>query len=189
MNKKIIGIFFLLLFFLQLISSLELGLSPAYLDLEGKAEEKVCQNVSVYADRDINVTIKDKWTKIDGSRKIKDYNLSREDINIKVISPERIPISAGEKRKIEVCFSGKNAGNFYGAILFESDRGYANIGSWVNLKITKSQKNNIISLTGEVIGEVKGNNLLFIGLFSIVIEGFVLFLLVRKIRKKRPKMI
>jgi len=189
MNKNFVLTLFLLIILLYSAYSLEIGINPAYLNLEDKAEEEICQNVSIYADRDINVTIKDKWTEIERSRKIKDYNLSSENFGLNVVSLEKVFIFANETKEIEICFSGENAGNFYGAVLFESEKGYASIGSWVNLKVTEEEKKNIISLTGKAIENVNGDNLLLIGLSIIAIEGVVLFFLIRRIRKKRPKTI
>jgi hypothetical protein len=182
MNKNLVLTLFLLIILLYSAYSLEMGINPAYLSLEGKTEEKVCQNISVYADRDINMTIKDRWTNIDGSRKIKDYNLSSEELGLEVASIEKLPISANETKEIVVCFSGENAGNFYGAVLFESDNGYASIGSWINLKITGSQKNNLLPLAGAAIGANK-NNFLLIGLLCLIPEIIMIFFLIRRKRK------
>jgi len=184
MNKNFILALFLLIILLYSAYSLEMGINPAYLNLESKAEKTVCQNVSLYADREINITIKNKWTKIDESRKITDYNLSSKDLSLKVVSMEKVFISANETKEIGVCFSGKNVGNFYGAVLFESEGGYASIGSWINLKITETQKNNFLSVTGAVIGANK-KSFLLIGLLSLILEIIVVFFLTKKIKNSK----
>lgn len=185
MNKNFILIF-LLITLLYSAYSLEIGINPAYLNLEDKTGEEVCQNISVYADRDINITIENKWTKIEESRKIKDYNLSSKDFNLQIVSPEKASISANETKEIEICFSGKNAGNFYGAVLFESENGYVSIGSWINLKITESPKNNLLLLTGAVIGTNK-KSFLLIGLLSLIPEIIVIFFLIKYLESQNKK--
>lgn len=160
-----------------------MGLSPAYLNLEAKTGEQICENISVYADKSIDIIIKDKWTGVEKSKNLKEYNLSKEDFNIKIVSPERISISADEKKNAEICFSGERAGNFYGAILFESD-GYASIGSWVNLNITKNQENNFNSFTGSVIKDISKKGYLILGV-GLILEAVVLFFLIKKIKLKR----
>lgn len=186
MNKKIIWAIFLFLFFLQLVSPLEMGLSPAYLNLEEKIGEQICKNISVYADKPVDIIIRDRWTGVEKSKNLREYNLSREDFNIKIVSSEKISISADEKKSTEICFSGENAGNFYGAILFESENGYASVGSWVNLNITKNQENNFNSFTGSVIKDISKKNYLIFGI-GLILETVVLFFLIKKARTKSKK--
>lgn len=186
MSKKIIWAFFLFLSFLQLISSLELGLSPVYLNLETKTGEQVCKNITIYADKNINITIRDRWTGVEKSRNLRDYNLSREDVNIKVIFPERVSVSANKKKEVEICFNGEKAGIFYGAVLFESEKGYASVGSWINLIITENQKNNFNSFTGSIIKNISEKNYLILG-SGLILEIAVLLFFMRKTRIKSKK--
>ncbi len=181
MNKRIVFIFILFLFFLQLISSLELGLSPAYLNLETKVGEQVCQNTTIYADKSIDITIKDRWTEVEKSRNLRDYNLSREDMNIKSVFPGKISVSANKKKEVEVCFLPEKAGRFYGAVLFESENGYASVGSWIELNVT--EKKGIISLTGKMIGT--GENMSYILTGINFVLGIVLLFLLLRLKKKR----
>lgn len=183
MNKKVIWILFFPLFLLQLISSLELGISPAHLNFEVKAGMQACQNMTVYADKSINIAIKDRWTGIEKSKNLKEYNLSSEDVDIKTVFPARISVSANKEKNIEVCFLPEKAGKFYGAILFESEAGYASVGSWIELNA--AENGNVIPITGNVLGGIKVVNLLFIELFSTVIEILVLFILIKKINLQK----
>ncbi len=183
MNKKIVWTLLLPLFFLQLISSLELRLSPAYLNLETKAGEQACQDMTIYSDKSTDITIKDQWTGIERSRNLEDYNLTSGDMDIIPVFPGKISVSADKEKNIEVCFLPEEAGKFYGAVLFESD-GYASIGSWIELDATRGQE-KFIPLTGEIIGIGKGSNLLFIGLFSIMLEGLILFILAKKVNPQK----
>lgn len=176
--KRIVLLFLLIIFLMQLISSLGIGISPAYINLEAKIGEKICNEVTVYSDRSINITIESRWTDND-SRNLRNYNLRKENLKIELISPEKIFVSSREN--IEICFIGGREGNFYGAILFDSENGYASVGSWINLKITKRESS---VLTGNLIKNILPNNFLALGIATLFFEGIVLFYLVKKLNKK-----
>ncbi|OGJ13293.1 hypothetical protein A3K82_01925 [Candidatus Pacearchaeota archaeon RBG_19FT_COMBO_34_9] len=170
---------------MQLICSLELGISPAYLNLETRTGKEICENMTIYSDRNIDIIIKDRWTEAGKSRELKDYNLSAEDMGIKIIFPERIHVSANKKENIKICFSGEKEGIFYGAVLFDSEGGYATIGSWISLNVTEGEKKNFISLTGMTIGAKKSISYIMSGLSVALL--IVLIVLLLKLKNKRKK--
>lgn len=188
MKKRLICFFMLVIFLFSFVSSLELGLSPAYSNLNGKTNEKICQNFTINSDRKINVIIESKW--FDGkmqSKNLKDYNLSAEKVGISLFGNEKIFVN--KTTKTEICFSSSKNGNYYGIILFSSENGYATIGSWIKLEIKNNQTAlNKLSLTGNVIKNtfLKPDNLILA--FSILItllSLIVLFFLLKKLKIKR----
>ena len=184
MNKNLILFFAIIICTSQLISSLEIGVNPAYINLETRIGEKICRNITIYANKEISIIIRDKWTDIKGSRNIRDYNLSSDDIEIKVTSQNKV-LASSDKKAVWICFSGKEKGDFYGAVLFESENWSLTAGSWVNLNITYSKKDNSNLLTGAGIRIINGNNFLIPELIILSSEVIILFFLIRKMRAKR----
>ncbi len=164
MKKIFICSFILTIFLFSFVSSLKLGISPAYMDLSGEINEKICKNVSINSDREINVTIEDKWfygqTQ---SRNLKDYNLSAEGIGIKFFGDEKVSINQTDR--LEICFLAEKTGDYYGIILFSSENNFATIGSWVKLEISGNKINSSpLILTGSAIKGIfsKPDNLVLI---------------------------
>lgn len=169
MSKKLI-LFYVLIFFLEFVSPLELGLSPAHFEIETNVGETACKNISLNSDRAIVILVNNKWAKTE-SRNLKDYNLSSENFGIEVTEEK---IFLDKKKETEVCFSGEKAGNFYGVILFESENGYAGVGSWVELNVVAENKKSGL-ITGELIKDFGANNFFVLGSLSLVIEAGILF--------------
>jgi hypothetical protein len=170
------------LFFLNFISSLQLGLSPSQVYLKGHVDEKICANFSLNSNRNINVIVKSKWSEKE-SKDIKDYNLSEKEFNIEIIKPERVGIFG--KKETEICFIGNKPGNFYSAILFESENGYASVGSWIFLDIEKKN----FGITGNVIENLVNSEKSKFFLLALIPEAVILFLLIKKLKSKREKLV
>lgn len=173
-------ILILILFLISFISSLEIGINPAHIELYGNKGDTICKNVSIYSDKDITVLFDSRWSESENSRNINDYKLKSEEIAIELHSPNRIFLAKNKEKDVEVCFKCNKKGDFYGAILFESENGYASVGSWVHIKI-----NNDNSITGGAIGIVKDNDFLFIGIFGLIIELGLIFYLIKRIKHSK----
>ena len=183
MNKNYFFLLGIILFLLSFVSSLRIDLSPAYLNLDGNVSEKICGNFSITSDRDGTILILDKWAN-EKSKNIKDYNLGREIFGIQKDFPDKIFVSANQKENMEICFVGKKTGDFYGAVLFESENGFASVGTWINLNITEKEK-NFVSITGSVINKIGNKSLVLGGIIFMIIEGVILLFLIKYVNNKK----
>lgn len=183
--SKIMKTNFVLIFILisiGFVSSLEIGISPAHIELYGAKGQKLCENISVYSDRNINVLFESRWSK-DDSRDINNYQIEPEEIGIEVYAPDKITLEKDMERNIEVCFEANKKGDFYGAVIFESENGYASVGSWVYIKI-----NNEKGITGYSVSQNNANKLFIGGALLILFELLILlFLIFRKKKTKKAK--
>src|SRR3989344_2814425 len=147
-------IFLILILFLPIASSLELGISPIQLDFSGKTQEKICRNITLFSKNfSGELAGEDRWSK-ENEKILNKYTLSSEDLKINIEYEKTI--RAEQKNLIGVCINA-NQGVYYGALLFHAENTSAGVGSWIFLNISEKREEKeggvkeIPKLTGKVI--------------------------------------
>ena len=164
MNKDILLILVLLLS-INLCSALQISVSPSELNLKLNTHEETCKNITISASSDLLITGEDRWTKIQGSKDLKDYELSSSDLGIEVSYKKQFIVH--NKKQLEVCINARNQGVYNGALIF-SHKSLA-VGNWIIIDVSGTSSD---SLTGSFIGQNTNKNML------VILETFILLLLI-----------
>lgn len=173
-------IFLIFLFFIKEVCAGSLGVSPPSLEFDFTMSGQKCYSVEVYADN-FPVVIEDYWS-LQGSRDVKDYNLSSEEVGIIINYQNEIFVK--EKKKTDICINVVNEGNYYGLLMFSSYRPNVGIGIWIKADYNgkgreiKDAMGNILG-TGNIVKEIVEESEENSG-FSVFIGGslFLSFLLI-----------
>lgn len=158
---------------MPLVYSLELGISPGNLEFSGNINERICNNITLNTDYKGYLIGNTKWTdkKLE-KREIKDYNLNAEELGIIIDYPEKLNVS--EKiTKREICANLKKPGTYHGAITYKTEEGYAGVGSWMMLNISKNSNENsgIRKISGMAVSKE-----FFLNQSSIIKISIVIFM-------------
>jgi len=190
---KFLILFLFIFLFISPIYGIELGISPGNINFKGNASEKICQNISIHTDYQGKLIGEIKWVKdINLIKKIENYKSNSFE---KGIEAEYSSIINVRKENIisEVCLKANKSGNYYGAIIYKTEGGYAGVGSWIEVNINKNKENipDTSLITGYFGGmiEKQGMNnslsLITIVIFiMLLIMLSVLLVIHRKLKKE-----
>jgi len=173
------------LFLLSFSSALQLGVSPAHLNLSIGTNQKVCSKVIIDSDKQITINLEDKWNKIQ-NKNLSEYNFSAKEVGMEIFFPKSFLINGN--KEIEICFLSKKSGKYYGIIFYSGD-GFAGVGQWVEIKTGYNFLPNSLTMTGATIGVKKSNiKYFFLGL-TFFLELSLLYLLLKLKNKSRNKLV
>lgn len=163
-TKIILFIFFVFCINFSLANTL--SVSPIQLDFEGKVGEEICKNITIKTIGENKIIINDLWAEKGMNEKI----LSLHQIEGKKLGLEMYYINETkiyEKKIIEICMSGKNSGNYHGALLFRIEDKPIRVGIWMNVNLT----GNFLKINGNSVKNTNSSNenWIFITLFFFVI--------------------
>lgn len=145
---KIIIFFFSFLFLFNLVSCIELKISPQEIFLNGTSNEFICENISIKTLEESNIEIKDRWAiKNFQEKDFKSHKLNSQDLGLILVynSSKRIINQSKEL----ICIKAKKPGFYHGLILIRIKNSSSGIGVWVNLNISENNFNS--KITGKTI--------------------------------------
>ncbi|MFA5857177.1 MAG: hypothetical protein WC867_07475 [Candidatus Pacearchaeota archaeon] len=132
-------LFILILFLIQNVNGIQLGISPEELYFFGKEGEVICKNYSIFTDKMANLYGNDLWLNNNDERKniLKYKNISKE-LNVSIKIKEKI---LNNGRKIyPICLEFDNFGEYNGAIIYSNKNGQAGVGIWIKAKIIENKE-------------------------------------------------
>lgn len=134
---KIISFIIIIPLLFDFVSSVKLGISPAQVDFEGYAGESLCKKINLISETNELVAGIDRWSNEKTFiKEINRYTLNSSNLDIEFNYPKEILIE--NKSEINLCVKGKEAGTFYGAIIYKTNKSVA-VGSWIVLNLTKNE--------------------------------------------------
>lgn len=174
---KVLFILFVFLFIIEFGYSLEVGISPAYININVNSGETQCRNITIYSSQDKLFTGVIKLSE-KNSRNINDYNLFYNENDISINYIKNIKVSKQEK--VNFCVSGIKSGKYYGALLYSTDK--TSVGIWININVNENKnQNEINSMAVKNISENK-NYLIVIPTIFLAAILIYLFYLKNKIK-------
>ncbi len=197
LGKKYFFTVIILIFLLNIVHAVSMGISKSELDFYGNLGEKVCKKIYLYSNSETGLISEDKWS-MGNSRKLSDYKYSSNDFNIIIEYPHNISIY--EKKEINVCIIGNQDGRYYGVLIYKQPK-MIGVGTWLditignginpNKPINQSIKNNIISLIGFTVNDE--NNKVSINrnilVLNLIFLTAILLLLLIYLKRKNIKII
>lgn len=178
--KKYLAII-LFLFVISFSSAIKFGVSPDKILLEGNNNELICSNFTLLGDTNLifngDILFSERETK-----ELTDYNLSVEEISLKVFYDKQT--FSGEK---QICVIGKNS-KYYGALTYKVVGTNYGIGTWVEINI--GEENFFIrteAITGNAIKALDNSEQM--GLVAIFLSLLVLFIFAIKNYYKKRQLI
>ena len=184
-------------FFVFLSSALafQFSFSPSSIEFDKYSEN--CQEVEIYSEKPIYLSIEDKWAESD-TNQILEYTLLKDIINY----PKNL--SVREDSSFEVCLAKLPEYNSYGLLIINMQNSSFSGGIWIKIFVGKenfmSKVQNKSPLTGFAVTDFSGQdesfalqegNLDFSYIYLILFEVLYIFLLaicfflVLKLAKKR----
>ncbi|MBS3085414.1 hypothetical protein J4225_01895 [Candidatus Pacearchaeota archaeon] len=171
-----------MILFLNIVSAVQIGISPPQIEFEGKTEEKICRTITLFSEQEEKFIGIDKWViEKNFVKDINKYNTTSSALGINFYYPKELIVK--EKSEIKVCIEGVDSGDYYGAIIYSTNKSVA-IGSWISLKVYGSKKNlqnktkETIFITSRTIEENNGDKKLFLYLNSVLTIILAYFLIV-----------
>ena len=177
--------FVVVLFFnlLYIASSLELGVSPSEVRINGNVSEMACTNFNVYSKGyEGSIIVDSKCSKsLIGEKDLKMYKYSASDVGLEVTDNDNLE-SLSEQTD-EICFTASKPGKYRGVVIYQTEGKGAGVGSWIVLDIGEGffdENLNRIFLIGAVIANLAGESslmaqiMLFIFLFLTLILAILL---------------
>jgi hypothetical protein len=146
--------FILILILIGFVSAVQLRINPTKLDFNSNIGEKICNNLSIFSDYKGDITGSTKWSMF-YSKDIKDYSLDAGDLGLKLEFSERIKVN--NSGKSQVCIISKKSGEYYGALLYNTENSPAGVGIWLNVKINASDYGSSSKITGSVVDGSSSN--------------------------------
>jgi hypothetical protein len=139
----------MLLFSLNFVSSM-IELKPSKLEFDLQPNEEKCLEVYLNInENEETIFVRDIWTKNPDNEpnNLNNYKLNNEDLNIYVNYEDKLE-NLSEENKMRVCLSGKDKGEFRGALIFtpKSEKNVVvEVGTWllVNIEDKQVQEENI----------------------------------------------
>lgn len=190
--KKIVLFLFTIsvLFLINFVSAIELGISPGNLVFNGNINEKICKNLTISTDYNGILVGESKWIeKSEKKRDIKDYDINADDLNINIEFSESININK-TKEIINVCVTAEKPGRYNGAIIYKTADSYAGVGSWIEVDIAGIENKNPGSngISGASIGIISKipkehafiQSMLAISLITLFLVFAFLFIIYKK---------
>ncbi|MEM0465248.1 MAG: hypothetical protein QXW97_00935 [Candidatus Pacearchaeota archaeon] len=181
-------------FIINSVISLELSISPGNLNFSGNVSQRICKEIFIKTSYAGNILGETKWIKkFNKKRDIGEYNLKPEDLNLIIDYPSKIK-SDGISLKKEICITANKSGEYYGAITYKTQEGYAGVGSWIYVNIEKEQKNyknSIEKITGmSILLENNSKNFdkkIFLYIITCILIMLMIFLIILLFIKKNLK--
>jgi hypothetical protein len=183
-NKTLVICFSIFLILsLNIIESLEMGIKPLELKLNGFTREKICSNITLNGNSEL--TIQAKWGE-ENSQDLTRYTQTSEEKEIKLEKISQTFLNSPNKTVVEICIIAKNSGSYYGALMFKYENSNLGIGNWVTLNVTPANS-TITKITGFVgkeldLTKVNGKLLLF---FTPTLILIILLVIILNLNKKR----
>ncbi len=186
-----------IIFFTNFSSAVQIGISPPQLEFKANLGEKVCKEMFLFSEQKEKFTGSDTWTNLeDDFKNIKKYNKNSSFFKINLEYKKELTFK--EKADLKICISGNNPGEYYGAIIYSTNKSVA-VGSWINLKVYGNDnfnkdfdkninENNLV--TGKIINleDVLKNksSLLFLvfSFFMLIVLCYILILLFKIKRRE-----
>ena len=180
----------LFLFFIPLVSSLEIGISPPKLELNISVDQEICRPFRLITDRQTTFTIETKWSE-ELSRNLKDYTLPEENLELRTNAHTSIPVSSSQPYMF--CINAKEAGTYYGVIIASAPQGAA-VGSWLTITVSDKQESVSSKITGLVTKDNASSSISYSILPIVLLEFTLLFasagmLLLVVSRKKKANLV
>ena len=134
-----------MLILISSVYAIQLRISPAKIEFNLSVGEEVCNEINIFSDYNGDIIGNAKWSKV-YSKNIKNYLLNAEELKLKVEFSERIRIDNSEKT--QVCLTAEEPGEYYGALLYNTEKSPAGVGIWIFVKVSGETGNRLI---GKVI--------------------------------------
>ena len=172
---------------ISFVSAVQIGISPPQIEFEGNVGEKICKTIKLFSEQEERFIGTDRWSNEKYFVKdINKYNINSSTIGIEFDYPREL--ISKEKSEIEICVKGDNPGEYYGAIIYSTNKSAA-VGSWIILKVhgdkdgIKNNTKETVFITGRIVGGTNGNQSSFffitLNLMSTVILSFILIVLLK----------
>ncbi|VVB83411.1 Uncharacterised protein [uncultured archaeon] len=175
MNSKIFSFFILIIFLISFCSAVDFGISPGTIKISEKINEVVCKNFTLIGEGNNIFNGEIKWSN-ENSRNILDYKISSDKLKINIEIPSGI--KAGT---YQICISAEKGGDYYGALMYKLNNSSYGIGTWIELN---AESGNFFSMTGSAINNFDYGKIF---LFSPILLLIILFLLLRKLKRKKTE--
>lgn len=185
--KKIIFLFLLVLL-TNFCSALEIGITPAEINIDIYEGETICKNITLFSSTPLMFSGQDFWNK-ENTRNLADY-ASTKPAEITLNYTKRVLVD--KNKTTTICISAKEQGKYSSALVYTTEQGSAAVGTWLNItansKTNKTTFNNI--LTGSAIKEsssyLNPSSYLFV-LLLLVLFFLLVILLVILYKKEKVK--
>ena len=140
---------FLIIILLPLANAIKLGLTPSQVYFMGNSGEKICNNLSIYSDKDVNVITYVKWSN-NKSVNINDFYFNSNYYKISEEFQKNIILVKNKKETQEICLVFKDEGKYNGVYIVSSENRNVAVGSWIftNIKKKSDNKTKIIFFGG-----------------------------------------
>ncbi len=126
-----IGILLLIVILsVSLVSALQISVSPSHININ-KLNSKICKEVTVSSDRNIDVYLEDRWS--NAGKGFNDYNLSSKDFDVEINYPKTVYVN--DEETVDVCITANKKGTYNGTLLFKSE----NVGVGILLKVNTGE--------------------------------------------------
>lgn len=153
-------------------SAVQIGISPAELSISVRQNEIVCSNITLFSSSNTLLAGDDKWT-LGKEKDFMKYNLNADYLNIEINYNKLILVQ--NQANLLVCITGKNPGQYHGALLFHSEN--TGVGCWINLNVTGSY---FSILTGAAISVRENPGKAAIMLLLALLISLILLLVILK---------
>lgn len=147
------------------VSGIELGASPADLDLKGMQGEEICQIIRIFSDREINMSIDTRWDK---NETMKIVNITTGDLII------------NKSAYANICFIASKSGNFKGILFISDSNDRAKIGIPVKLDVKKGSLISGFAVFDKYEGKGVGI-MAWLTLVELILLSYLVSKLVRKV--------
>jgi len=152
---------FLLIFIISIssCSALQIGISPAKINLSGFVGEDICSSVEIKSDYYGNLNGDIRFGKnMNIENNINNFNIEPEKIGIRVEYPKTLRIEK-DTRDIKICLNSDREIETKGVLLYYPDEGYAGVGSLIFATIRENiLKKQVITglfiMQGFLIGDL-----------------------------------
>jgi hypothetical protein len=154
-----------------------IGFSPENLVYNSSIGQKQCQIVTINSDSK-NIIVSDKWAENkDTPWNPNLFNVSASDNELSISYDKKLSIN---DRTIEVCISGKKAGEYHGILLIKEEQvgnSVVQAGIWIKAVISDGKdKSFLSSITGAAIGLGNTKVILVPLVFIIVIVLLIIYI-------------
>ena len=119
-----------LIFQISLVSSLNIGITPAKIEFNISKDETQCQKITLFTDEKVVFIGEDKWTAKKDSKDIREYTLNVKESEIEIKYPKSMILS--EKEKFDICVTAKKSKTLQGVLVYKTEKG-AGVGTWIKI--------------------------------------------------------
>jgi hypothetical protein len=169
----------LILILMNSIFAANLGISPSMMEFNQSANERICKKAIIFTDSNETIIGKSIWSK--DSRKIpeKDIkNYKTEPESQGLIFEYTQEIQVYNKKEIDVCLTARTAGNYSGALLYQTKDKPAGVGVWIYASITGQKKGSLAKITGGFLDSAHNPDTKKIKMRLSITASVLLFILI-----------